>query len=342
MDEQATLKTYGNTNLPEGTEDRPLVTFALFSYNQEQYIREAVEGVFSQTYSPLEIILSDDCSSDRTYQIMQEMAREYRGPHLVKVRRNPANQGTAQHFSSTAFSMRGAMLVVGAGDDISLPERTERLIEFWSTCKKESGLYFSDLISFHDGQLPANGSIQRSNFDENNGTLRQRLLSGMPIFGIFAKSAMYSRDLIDCFPSLFGGSVVEDGPMICRAILSANVRHLSMPLVASRMDGNNSGTGLNLKNPSHWNRLFRSRIMAAFTVMRDIQHIRDLTDEEKSILEARYINQIKNLSNFIIPEIGHISYATRVRMAARFLLGRAYPGFPKTNIAMALRVLGFR
>ena len=41
----------------------PLVTFALFAYNQERYVREAVEGAFAQTYQPLEIILSDDCSS---------------------------------------------------------------------------------------------------------------------------------------------------------------------------------------------------------------------------------------------------------------------------------------
>mgnify|MGYP005853322247 CR=1 FL=1 len=48
--------------------DRPLVTFALFAYNQEQYIREAVEGAFSQTYEPLEMILSEDCSNDRTFE----------------------------------------------------------------------------------------------------------------------------------------------------------------------------------------------------------------------------------------------------------------------------------
>jgi hypothetical protein len=47
--------------------ERPFVTFALFVYNQEKYIREAVEGAFSQTYEPLEIILSDDCSTDRTF-----------------------------------------------------------------------------------------------------------------------------------------------------------------------------------------------------------------------------------------------------------------------------------
>ena len=47
------------------TAARPLVTFALFAYNQEKYIREAVEGAFSQTYEPLEIILSDDYSPVR-------------------------------------------------------------------------------------------------------------------------------------------------------------------------------------------------------------------------------------------------------------------------------------
>ena len=63
-------------NIPD---ERPLVTFALFAYNQEQFIREAVEGAFAQTYEPLEIILSDDCSTDRTFEIMQEMASACEG-----------------------------------------------------------------------------------------------------------------------------------------------------------------------------------------------------------------------------------------------------------------------
>lgn len=62
--------------------ERPLVTFALFACNQEKYIREAVEGAFSQSYEPLEIILSDDCSSDRTFE-MREMAAEYKGAHRL-------------------------------------------------------------------------------------------------------------------------------------------------------------------------------------------------------------------------------------------------------------------
>jgi glycosyltransferase involved in cell wall biosynthesis len=47
--------------------NKPLISFLLLSYNQEEYINDAVDGAFSQTYSTLEIIISDDCSNDNTY-----------------------------------------------------------------------------------------------------------------------------------------------------------------------------------------------------------------------------------------------------------------------------------
>jgi len=103
---------------------RPLVTFALFAYNQEKYIREAVEGAFAQTYQPLEIILSDDCSSDRTFEIMQEMAAGYTGPHDVRVRRSVANNGVLSHINGAVSIARGQIVIMAAGDDISFPFRT--------------------------------------------------------------------------------------------------------------------------------------------------------------------------------------------------------------------------
>src|SRR4051812_14455329 len=73
--------------------ERPLVTFVLFSYNQERYIREAVAGALAQTYQPLKIVISDDCSTDRTFEIVREMASAYTGPHKIVLRRNPKNLG---------------------------------------------------------------------------------------------------------------------------------------------------------------------------------------------------------------------------------------------------------
>jgi glycosyltransferase involved in cell wall biosynthesis len=125
MDDQALIRTYGNTDLAEGTEERPLVTFALFAFNQEKYIREAVEGALSQTYTPLEIILSDDCSSDRTFSIIQEMALSYKGPHQVRIVRTKENLGLTRHFWLRCREAKGEIIVVAAGDDISKPKRCE-------------------------------------------------------------------------------------------------------------------------------------------------------------------------------------------------------------------------
>lgn len=119
------------------TPDQPLVTFALFSYNQEQYIYEALEGAFSQTYEPLEIILSDDCSGDRTFEIMQEEAKKYTGPHKITLRRNAHNRGIFRHVRDVMEAAQGQYIVVAAADDISVPTRTEELVKvmiagFWA------------------------------------------------------------------------------------------------------------------------------------------------------------------------------------------------------------------
>lgn len=117
----------------ESQSDRPLVTFALFAYNQEDYVGEAIAAAFAQTYSPLEIILSDDCSSDRTFAIMQEMAAGYTGPHRVIARQSPQNRLVLRHVMDVAQMAQGRYMVVAAGDDISRPHRTEKLVELFES-----------------------------------------------------------------------------------------------------------------------------------------------------------------------------------------------------------------
>lgn len=132
-------------NSSELNDERPLVTFALFAYNQEQYIREGIEGAFSQTYEPLEIILSDDCSSDHTFEIMQEMAAAYKGPHQVIVRQSVENRGLLNHILDVAHESHGEYIVVAAGDDISLPERTSMVIPYFKN-KKVFALSSDELV----------------------------------------------------------------------------------------------------------------------------------------------------------------------------------------------------
>ena len=123
---------------PHPKENRPLISFCLAAYNQEQFIREAVEGAFSQTYSPLEIILSDDCSSDRTFEIMQEMAAAYSGPHEIITNKNEKNLGIGGHINRVVQISSGEFIIGAAGDDISLPERTSEIYKAWIDSGKEA------------------------------------------------------------------------------------------------------------------------------------------------------------------------------------------------------------
>lgn len=110
---------------------KPLISYVVTTYNIEKYVEESVRCAFSQTYSPLEIVLSDDCSSDRTFDIMQKMANEYKGPHKIILNRNESNLGITKHMNKVYLELAtGEIIVAAHGDDISKPERTEVSYEY--------------------------------------------------------------------------------------------------------------------------------------------------------------------------------------------------------------------
>lgn len=205
MDDQALIRSYGNTDLPEGTPDRPLVTFAVFAFNQEKYIREAVEGAFSQTYSPLEIILSDDCSSDGTFAIMEEMARGYVGPHRVVVTRGSKNAGILNHILSVNEIANGNLIVVAAGDDVSIADRAVEIMSLWKKEKHNVVYSLFDRIT-ESGQLTAIDCHTRGS-DEVISWLPT---GNQPIF-CHGATAAYAKTFLDRFPKSKRPVNFEDG-----------------------------------------------------------------------------------------------------------------------------------
>lgn len=188
---------------------RPLVTFALFAYNQERYIREAVEGAFSQTYRPLEIILSDDCSTDRTFEIMQEMAEAYDGPHNVRVVKTPGNLGVASHVLLRGREASGEIVVVAAGDDVSKPERTNEHVPLYADedVMGVSGAF--DLID-SQGKLLSSQNIQpvARNALKDESSLFGRL--SFPYVVIQGSTASYRRRLFQLGLPRFDLTFAED------------------------------------------------------------------------------------------------------------------------------------
>jgi glycosyltransferase involved in cell wall biosynthesis len=222
--------------------ERPLVTFALFAYRQEQFIREAVAGALAQTYSPLEIILSDDCSTDRTYAIMQEMAAAYRGPHTVRLRQTAKNGGLAAHFNSVMALAAGELVVVAAGDDISLPHRVETLTKEWISAGRPSGIASAMSNINEEGKLIGLSNWAASVKRHMRGASREEMLRQFVHhleFILPGCAAAWAMEAWNKFGNLRESVVNEDAVLSFRSNLDRGIHLIEESLVLYRQHDNN-------------------------------------------------------------------------------------------------------
>lgn len=295
---------------------RPLVTFALFAYNQEQFIREAVEGAFAQTYESLEIILSDDCSSDRTFEIMQEMAAAYEGPHMVFVRKNALNLGTSQHVQSAFDASSGKLFVVAAGDDISEPERTTKLAETWISFGRPAGLLHSGWRSFNENN-PSQTRLHEAKTSRKAGGILENYANGIR-FPAAAPTCAYTREVFERFAPLHGGSIIEDAPLFLRSALLGGFHSINEPLLRARTHESNTGTGYNLHTQRSWNRFVQSKMVAFRQMQCDLTDWNGEIDAHlKKRLEKRILSVIRSTSALAVPETYPLNLTQKIALFVR-------------------------
>jgi glycosyltransferase involved in cell wall biosynthesis len=213
---------------------RPLATFVLYAYNEERYIREAIESAFAQTYSPMEVVLSDDGSTDRTFEIMQEMAADYRGPHQILLNRNEKNIGIGSQLNSAVAMTRGTLILLANGDDVSLPHRVTRTMEVWENSGRSATAITVNLICMDEKGEPLGRTIDsHPSFQGLEDGIRKR-------FGpVSAASLSISRTAFKKFGELMPQLIIEDGPIYMRAVLLGPRLHIDESLVRYRVHEGN-------------------------------------------------------------------------------------------------------
>lgn len=210
--------------------ERPLVTFLLVAFNQEQYIREAIEGALSQTYSPLQIIISDDCSQDHTYVIIEEMAAQYKGGHQIILNRNPINLGIGSHINKLMELAKGDLIVAAAGDDISMPERTEKLANYFFRHDRCMSLFTNMVVIDEFGNQ--HGNWVTADWVYPVQTLVQRCLNGAA--SVFGCTHAWRKHVFDAFGPLDSSVVHEDIAIPFRSTLIGTVDYIDVSLVYYR------------------------------------------------------------------------------------------------------------
>jgi glycosyltransferase involved in cell wall biosynthesis len=130
-------------------------TLILLAFNQEAFIHEAAMACLAQDCEPIEIIFSDDASSDNSYAILQKIAADYCGRHILVVRQNLRNLGIGAHYNLLNEIAHGLLIVTAAGDDISEPNRVRKLLQAWDSRNGEPDLVSSYLRRMESDGTPA-------------------------------------------------------------------------------------------------------------------------------------------------------------------------------------------
>lgn len=211
----------------------PLVTMLLICFNQEQSIGAAVDSVLAQDYPNLEIIISDDASTDGTYTRICAKLQNYVGPHTIKLLKNPSNLGIGGNLDQAVRRSAGELIFMAHGDDISLPQRVSTVVTHWLNKDQRPDLiaaYLNDIDSadhFH-GVIRVGDLSKYSSLDD---WTRQ----GPP--HVIGAAQAWTRRLFDRFGGIPEGIVGEDMVMAFRAISTGSAMTLPIALVNYRRGG---------------------------------------------------------------------------------------------------------
>lgn len=241
----------------------PRVSVYFITYNQEAFVKTSLQSILQQTYTPLEIIISDDASTDQTFPIIQQVVADYQGPHTLVVTQNACNLGIAENINKVWRMAQGELVVNATGSDISMPERVAELVRVWQADPAVYAVCSAVTQIDEHGRVIKNKSIRKWHKTEHAAIMSDQ-------FYWIGSSAAYSRALYLRFGDMHG---VEDLVYYRRALLLGKIAYVDHPLVHWRMRG--------VSNPEAetWyieaRRLNEWRLACAYQARSDLERVAD-------------------------------------------------------------------
>lgn len=117
------------------------ISVAMCTYNGEAFLKEQLESILAQTVSPTEFVVCDDCSTDRTLEILYSFREACDFP--VKIIVNTRNFGINKNFENAIAHCTGDIIALADQDDIWKPTKIEEIISAFQA-NPDCGYVFSN------------------------------------------------------------------------------------------------------------------------------------------------------------------------------------------------------
>lgn len=215
---------------------RPRASILLLTWRDRAFIDAALDGALAQTV-PCEIIVSNDASDDGTHERVLERLAAYDGPHHVTARQNDQNLGVAAHVSAVVPLSTAPIVVMMAGDDISRPDRVERILATFDAEPRVMALDSDYQAIDADGR-----AVEHRMHPERDRFGLDYIARAGRLIGLLGASMAFRRDVFDRFGPLHGP--IEDNALALRAALLGDCARLREPLVQYRQHGGSVSSGV--------------------------------------------------------------------------------------------------
>ncbi|MEW6336973.1 MAG: glycosyltransferase family 2 protein [Acidobacteriota bacterium] len=174
----------------------PLVSIAIPVFNRERLLDRALESSIAQTYSSVEVVVSDNCSRDRSYEVAASWARR---DSRVRVIRNERNLGPVENWRRCVNECRGGYLKILYSDDWLEPSAVAKLLRPLLTSDALGFTYSKAQLETADGRALTLYDAAPEGAIDGEEFLWQHLLGNVPV----SPSAFLFRrdDFLRVFPA---------------------------------------------------------------------------------------------------------------------------------------------
>ena len=204
----------------------PLVTIGVLTYNSSKYVLETLESAKAQTYKNIELIISDDCSTDNTVELCRDWVDKNKERFVrCEILTVEKNTGIPANCNRRLRASKGEWIKGIAGDDILAPDCIQNFINFVK--ENPDAEWVSSHVQVFKGDFKAENFLKledrsREDFFSIESSMQYSvLLRRNPILamGVFLKKSIVEKSggYDESFPFL------EDYPMWLKLSKSGNV-----------------------------------------------------------------------------------------------------------------------
>jgi len=217
--------------------DQPLVSVCLITYNHENYIRQAIDGILMQEVDfPWEIIIADDASFDQTQNIIREYHQKY--PDLIKPNLKKKNVGAGLNFVELINSAKGKFVAYLEGDDYwTDPFKLQKQVDFLESNEGYSFVFTPAEVIYNEN-ISGMKKIRNKydNFNSDNFKFQNVLKLGGGFYPTV--TALFDSNILDLENDFLRLHSTGDYPLAILAALRGKIGYIDEVTAVYRVQTN--------------------------------------------------------------------------------------------------------